>query len=66
MTDCTDKLREARANLTNATQALRDALGADGCSPLLADCLLEQIAAAADLTRRVTRLHEVSTTPTTP
>lgn len=60
MTDCTDKLREAHANLANATQALRDALGSDGCSELLADCILDQIAASSQAQRHVNRLFDVT------
>jgi hypothetical protein len=60
MSTCTDKLREAHANLANATQALRDALGSDGCNELLADCLLDQIAACSQTQRHVNRLFDVT------
>ena len=56
----TDKLREAHAHLGNAIQALRDALGSAGCSELLADCVLDQIAPAHSLKTKVSRLYELA------
>ena len=56
MSICTDKIREAHANLSNAIIALRDARCSDGCSLLLDWCLLDQIAASSQTQRQVERL----------
>ncbi len=56
MSICADKLREAHANLSNATLALRDARCSDGCSLLLDWCILDQIAASSQTQRQVERL----------
>lgn len=60
MSTCTDKLREAHANLGNATQALRDAIGSEGVNELLADCILDQIGPVHALKIKVARLYEVA------
>ena len=58
MSDTTDKLREAKAATSNAVQALRDA-NTTHTDAILGDVILDLIGQAAELNRRVQRLHQL-------